>query len=500
MCITTPRAVLERGTDPMLTGATNEAKIWNYLKAKGLSDCGVAGLMGNLYAESGLIPTNLENGYEKKLGFSDGSYTAAVDNGTYHNFTSDSAGYGLAQWTYSTRKAALLAYAKNAGASIGDLETQLGFLVKELTGSYPGLWTALRVATSVAAASTAVLTQFERPQGMNDPAVQSKRAGFGQTYYNKYAKSTAAATPAATAKEGSTVDRKAKITTGKQLAERALDVAQNFKTLYVMGCFGSPMTPANKTRYCNNHTYNKAATRQRMINAATEDTFGFDCVCFIKGLLWGWYGDTAKQYGGAAYTSNGVPDISADGMIAVCSGVSTDFSKIEVGEAVWLKGHIGIYIGDGLAVECSPKWANKVQVTAVGNIGAKAGYNTRTWTKHGKLPYITYGGNVAPAAPAAPVQTAAPTTGTAQAVKTATDYATGRDNTLTGAYKTTAPLYLRTGAGTNKPILIMIPKGGTVRNYGYYSVAGGVKWLYVQTTVDGKTYTGFCSSQYLTKT
>ena len=45
----------------MLTGRTNEEKIWNYLTTEGLSACGAAGLMGNLYAESGLIPTNLQN-------------------------------------------------------------------------------------------------------------------------------------------------------------------------------------------------------------------------------------------------------------------------------------------------------------------------------------------------------------------------------------------------------------------------------------------------------
>lgn len=37
-----------------LTGMNNEQKIWNYLKAAGLNDCGAAGMMGNLYAESGL--------------------------------------------------------------------------------------------------------------------------------------------------------------------------------------------------------------------------------------------------------------------------------------------------------------------------------------------------------------------------------------------------------------------------------------------------------------
>ena len=83
---------------------TTEEKIWSYLKEQGLSDAGAAGLMGNLYAESGLSPTNLQNTYEKKLGYTDVTYTAAVDSGAYTNFVRDSAGYGLAQWTYWSRK------------------------------------------------------------------------------------------------------------------------------------------------------------------------------------------------------------------------------------------------------------------------------------------------------------------------------------------------------------------------------------------------------------
>ena len=50
-----------------LIGKTTEEKIWNFLKSKGLSDYGAAGLMGNLFAESGLNPQNLQNSYEKKL-------------------------------------------------------------------------------------------------------------------------------------------------------------------------------------------------------------------------------------------------------------------------------------------------------------------------------------------------------------------------------------------------------------------------------------------------
>lgn len=178
------------------------------------------------------------------------------------------------------------------------------------------------------------------------------------------------------------------VMTNKELAAKLRDVATNYKTLYVMGCFGAPMTEANKTRYCNNHSYNKKAARTAMIKAASADTFGFDCVCLIKGILWGWNGNENATYGGAKYASNGVPDIGADSMITKCSELSTNFNDIEVGEAVWMSGHIGVYIGDGLAVECTPSWENKVQITACNC--TKSGYKRRNWTKHGKLPYIEY--------------------------------------------------------------------------------------------------------------
>lgn len=178
------------------------------------------------------------------------------------------------------------------------------------------------------------------------------------------------------------------VMTNKELAAKLRDVATNYKTLYVMGCFGAPMTEANKTRYCNNHSYNKKAARTAMIKAASADTFGFDCVCLIKGILWGWSGNKNATYGGAKYASNGVPDIGADSMITKCSELSTNFNDIEVGEAVWMRGHIGVYIGDGLAVECTPSWENKVQITACNC--TKSGYKRRNWTKHGKLPYIEY--------------------------------------------------------------------------------------------------------------
>lgn len=279
-----------------------------------------------------------------------------------------------------------------------------------------------------------------------------------------------------------------------ELVSKALSIAKNRKTLYVMGCFGAPMTAANKKRYTTNHSYNKAAARVKMINAASADTFGFDCVCLIKGILWGWNGDQNKTYGGAVYASNGVPDIGADPMITKCPDASTTgWANMEPGEVVWTTGHIGIYIGDGLAVECTPKWDNCVQVTAVANIGSKSGYNARTWKKHGHIPYVEYDEKTVevPSTPAVPSQSN-------KEVK-ATGVAKSFDKAIAGAYTVTASsgLNVRNAAGTANKILVTIPKGTKVNNYGYYTEVNGVKWLCIMFTYKQVTYIGFASSAYL---
>ena len=260
------------------------------------------------------------------------------------------------------------------------------------------------------------------------------------------------------------------------------DIATNYKTLYVMGCFGAPMTTVNKKRYIDHHPYNKQPARVKLINAASADTFGFDCVCLIKGVLWGWSGDKSKIYGGAKYATNGVPDVDANAMINLCSEVSADFSNVEVGEAVWTNGHIGVYIGNGLAIECTPAWKNRVQITACNC--SKPGYNTRKWKKHGKLPYIDY-----TAALTAPTKTPKPKL----------DVATSYAKSMAGKYKVTASagLNIRTGASSSKKSLGVLPKGTVVSNYGYYNISSnGVKWLYVVTS---NGLIGYCSSRYLTK-
>ena len=167
---------------PPVTDA--EKTIWDFLHGKIGNAYGAAGMMGNLYAESALRPNNLQNTYEKKLGMTDAEYTSAVDSGSYTNFIKDSAGYGLAQWTYWSRKQALLEFAQAAGKSIGDLRMQLDFLWKELQG-YTSVLNTLKTATTVKAASDAVLTGYERPADQGD-SVKEKRAAYGQKYFDKY--------------------------------------------------------------------------------------------------------------------------------------------------------------------------------------------------------------------------------------------------------------------------------------------------------------------------
>ncbi|MCD8300396.1 MAG: phage tail tip lysozyme [Clostridiales bacterium] len=93
----------------------------------------------------------------------DKAYMDAIDDGSYTKFSSDSAGYGLAQWTYSTRKKALKEYADAQNASIGNLSMQLAFLIKEMSSDYKTVLSTLKSATTVLQASNAVLTKYEKP-------------------------------------------------------------------------------------------------------------------------------------------------------------------------------------------------------------------------------------------------------------------------------------------------------------------------------------------------
>ena len=123
------------------------------------------------------------------------------------------------------------------------------------------------------------------------------------------------------------------------------------------------------------------------------DTFLFDCCTLIKCIIWGFDFDYSKYRGGAIYESNGLPDVGANRLfIDYCYNISFDFTNIEVGEIVWLEGHVGVYIGDNKVIECTPAWENKVLVSNIDNKGLRSrnGIICLKWTHHGKFNKINY--------------------------------------------------------------------------------------------------------------
>lgn len=136
--------------------------------------------------------------------------------------------------------------------------------------------------------------------------------------------------------------------------------------------------------WCN---YNKA-----------NGKFMMDCVVSIKGLLWGFVGDTNKTHGGGIYLSNGVADFTANGGIDYCDNASQDFSNLIPGEYLCMKGtrysHAGVYLGNGKVFECTTGWgANRNIISDIDRYGNRiynGVKNVAKWTWHGKLKYIEY--------------------------------------------------------------------------------------------------------------
>lgn len=168
-------------------------QIWSGLMSVINNEYGVAGLMGNLVAESGLIPYRCEgdfsDGYQNSL-----TYTDQVDSGSIsesefvnygYNGSTSQKGYGLAQWTYYTRKQALYDISKSMNVSIGSVELAVTYLLYELQSDYSDTYDVLISATSIREASDYVLHNFENPADQSE-SVEIKRANLGIEIYNLY--------------------------------------------------------------------------------------------------------------------------------------------------------------------------------------------------------------------------------------------------------------------------------------------------------------------------
>lgn len=163
--------------------------IWDGLKAEFNNEIGVAGLMGNLLAESGLIPYRVQGDFSSGYTYSI-AYTNDVDSGAISEYDfvhngPNGSGYGLAQWTYYTRKQNLYNMKIAMNVSIGSVDLAISYLIQELNTSYHSVYDAILNGTTIREVSDTVLFDFESPADQSEP-VQIYRASLGQDIYDEY--------------------------------------------------------------------------------------------------------------------------------------------------------------------------------------------------------------------------------------------------------------------------------------------------------------------------
>lgn len=500
-----------------LIGNTTEEQIWNYLMSKINNPYGVAGLMGNMFAESGLKSTNLQNTYEKKLDMTDETYTMSVDNGDYTNFVYDKAGYGLVQWTYWSLKKYLLDFARAKNKSIGDLEMQLECICTQFKTQYTKIWSALTSATSVKGASNTVLLQFERPADQS-VAVQNKRAEYGQKYYDKFCSTS----------------NKEEINMGYS-RQKVVDLVKSwhgkneadgsYKTIIDIYNSVAPFPRSTKMKYswawcvC---TWSALAKKLGYVPIMPVEISCYYIIEEAKKMgIWVENDAYVPSPGDAVlydWQDNGVGDNtgnpdhigtvievypSAGYMVVEEGNYSNAVKKRTISlNGKFIRGFITPKYTDNTVSAPTQTAGKSVETVAREVIAGRWGNNPERKKAleakgynyeevRNRVNEILNGSAVKPSTSSQPQ-----TQPTSKKV-TATCCAYHFSKSIAGAYETTDDLYMRNDAGSNKKALCVIPKGTTVQCYGYYNTFNGAKWYYIQVTLDGVQYTGFSHSGYL---
>lgn len=445
---------------------TYEEQSWNFLKVEIGNNYGVAALMGNLSAESGLNPKNLENLCERRLKeagkpyYTDEAYTAAVDSGIIDRaeflnpLPGKQYGYGLAQWTSVGRKAGLYDLAKAKGVSIGDLETQLEYLCKELRSSYKSVMSALKNATSVKEASDIVLVKFENPKNKSD-SVKNGRASKGQAFYDKYATGG----KKMGIKVGSArIDENGKLTGGKAGDQTGNEVSTQDYYMHSKGWY--LLRPKDIL---------VASTIAKAMQAACDnDNIGY-CQGHRTTVI-----TQLQKYGN---------------MAAIAEKTEADCSSLVRGcciEAGFDPGNFNT-ANEAACLENTGKFEKRISVTSSSSL-----YNGDILvTKTKGHTVVVVSGNPRGGNSAGSIDGGSTLIRKMQSAKS-------KDSRLAGTYKTTANLNMRYGPGKDKyDSIIILPSGTKCQCYGYFTSVSGVKWLYAVASVDGKQYTGFVSMEYL---
>ena len=184
-------------------GRVSDQDIWNFfLNLFGGNEYAAAGACGNMQAESGFYSNNCENSWNKDH-LSDEAATEKINSGEWdlNYFLYDSAsppkyvgwwvnnygwGYGLSQWTTTSRRTELWNRTRGQGLGIDDIQAQLNYIRDEFTGNassgdWSGVRTAMINANSVDEAVSIYCRQYE-----GGTPVQA-RYTYAHDFYDRFA-------------------------------------------------------------------------------------------------------------------------------------------------------------------------------------------------------------------------------------------------------------------------------------------------------------------------
>lgn len=161
-------------------------------------------------------------------------------------------------------------------------------------------------------------------------------------------------------------------------------LAQGDRNVYVYGSIGQKLSLAlindRAKAYPKMNTSARVRLFKNILNTG-KTTYAYDCVGLIKSYLWGGYGRV--KY-------NSKQDVSANGMYEVAKKRGNIRTLPEVpGVLVQMNGHIGVYIGNGYVIECTPNKAFAKQSHGAGGV-CKTKLSARKWEHWCYCPWITY--------------------------------------------------------------------------------------------------------------
>ncbi len=288
-------------------GGTTEEKVWWAVIDAGYSKIAAAAVMGNIANESGFDPAKIEAG--------------------------SGVGLGLCQWS-NGRRTALEGYIASKGTDTSDVNTQIEFLIAELTpgggangyASYQlgGLsspdydghrysaadWSG---SEDIETATMAFMALFERPS--YDPSINhiDRRIEDARSYYEQFKD----------AERPTGDDRIGKINLSGENATKMMQM----------------LTHALEIADDDSHQYVWGAAHNGPSGWDGAEPQNFDCSSFVGYLYYKYFGIYIGGDTGAIHSNNQQYKVS--------------MSELQPGDILWISGHVGMYIGNNQYVHAS---------------------------------------------------------------------------------------------------------------------------------------------------